>query len=125
VIAPGKLIKIIISDVNIHPHDSYDAYGETHIDKNLRTVNALALIALRKHDVWITVESNDVIVGRSWEMACIMASWTQPNGQCYTGKVKSVSSNDIVFTHVRGVPIKKLLCTDILTPDEIPFIRTL
>jgi len=97
-------------------------YDGTYVDSKLLTVTDKLLHSLANRDVYISVNSDLDILGRSWEMACVMASHGLGNKKSYTGKVKFVTPWGVKFDNVAGEFVKESMIPDLITADDMPVI---
>jgi hypothetical protein len=117
---PGLEHTIILSK---HPlTKSYVRYHGTYLDKNIKDVGEtiIKMVALCGWS-YVSLKRDISIEGRSWEMACAHACVNVEG--CYSGTVESLTSGLVRFGDVPGVPIKRMICNNVITSNEKPTLK--
>jgi hypothetical protein len=122
---PGKIISLRITKVKPSRGHHFRQFGATNVDSSLRTVTDTLLDSLSDRTVYISVDCDCPIEGRSWEMACVMASWGESKGRTFTGKVQFVTPYGITFDNVSGEGVKDSFAHSLITADDVPSISVL
>lgn len=92
-----------------------------NVDVNLREIgNEMVNLLSHKGYNYVSLRRNNIVEGRSWEMAAAMSLFDEMG--VYSGTVESVSDSKIEFGPVPGVPIKRLLYNKLKTSTEVTFL---
>jgi hypothetical protein len=107
---PGRIHTLILSDSPIG-NRKYRKVGNMFVDANLRDVEPHMVELLSKHK-FISLKNDNLVTGRSWEMAGYMAAHNSRG--VYSGTVE-IENGSVKFGDVPGVDIKRKLYGGLIT----------
>jgi len=114
---PGRIHTIMVSK---SPLDrNYVNLNGIHVDSNLRDFSH-KMVEIVKHFgyKYVSLKRNNVVEGRSWEMAAIHALMKMEG--IYTGEIKSFDKKSVTFGAVLGVDVKRRLSKNIISFMDKP-----
>lgn len=117
-LSPGRIHTLIISNTPLKR--AYKRHGNHMFDSNLKDVGTELLTILSKYaPSYVSLRRNNIIEGRSWEMAAIHGFLGVPG--IYSGVINHIHRNRIHFGPVMGVGVKREL-GNFLTYENIPSV---
>lgn len=115
---PGRVHTVILSTSPIDR--SYVLTDGIYIDKNLRDIGIHITKLLIDYGVrFVSLRRNNVIIGRSWEMAA--AQGLLGDTGTYSGTVEEYNSSTIRYGNVPGLSVKRILSPNVVTFEQLEY----
>lgn len=114
---PGRIHTIILSTTPII-NRQYVRREDVKVDSNLRDVGIQLLNFLKDENItYVTLKNNNVVEGKSWEMAAVEASIG--NVGTYSGTVEEYDGEMVTYGEVPGLHIKRKLDSNVKSVKDI------
>uniref|UniRef100_A0A2V0RJ17 Uncharacterized protein n=1 Tax=viral metagenome TaxID=1070528 RepID=A0A2V0RJ17_9ZZZZ len=116
---PGRIHSIVLSDAPLDRNYSHSK--GIYIDENLRDIGEPMITLLKDYNVkYLSLKRDNVVVGRSWEMAATQALLGKQG--TYSGTVEQYDSSTIRYGHVPGLSTKRILSPNVITYENLEYV---
>lgn len=115
---PGRIHTLILSDSSLNKN--YKVLHNVCVDENIKNVGKAILKLISAFGyAYLSLKNDNLIEGRSWEMAAAKAIIGEPG--TYTGTVEAFDANVITYGPVPGMNIKLKMSSNLVSSSIVKF----